>query len=147
MSITFENKAEAFAMIITVVASADNKTTQEERKFLFENVKSYDVFNKYDPEQFVKLLEDITEKVYLVLYKDDLDITEESILILCEAAKKVLDTESRVAAFQMAVELACIDRLVKIEKKLLDMIQEGLEIDKKIADQIIYTTLLPNVLR
>ena len=94
MNITFENPAEAFAAIATVVISADKIGTLEEKKFLFENVKGLDIFEEYNDDEFVKLMVTVNKKVYQILPLYNFAMSQEGIFQLCSAITEVKSASS-----------------------------------------------------
>ncbi len=136
MNITFENQAEAFAAIATVVISADKIGTLEEKKFLFENVKGLDIFDEYNDDEFINLMVNVNKKVYQIVPLDNFAISQEGIFQLCSAIKEVLASKHFEKAYSMACELACSDGLVESEKILLNQIHTELGIDSSVAREI-----------
>ena len=136
-TIEFENPAEAFAAVATIVIATDNLGTMSERDFLFEQVKNLGVFTSYDQAEFIKLLSDVIGKAYQTLPMHGSSITVQGIDSLAQAIRQVLSPELRVQVFEMAFGLACADGLCDEEKTLLDQLQHGLEIDDRLAQSIL----------
>ena len=128
MSIKFENPAEAFAAVATVVIAADRVTTLDERESLFARMRATEVFRSYDLAAFTRLLEDDVERVYGILPSDGSSITEQGVDTIVQAARDVLSPELRAGAYRMAVGLAHADRLRETERSLLEQLQRGLHV-------------------
>ncbi len=137
MNIKFEDPTEAIVALVSAVVAVDNVGSVDERNFLFEQVKSLDLFKNYDQAEFSKLLSEATGKIYATLPMDGASIAKQGIENLTQAAKEVLSPELRETAFRLAVGLARADKPTAEEMALLEQFQHGLEIDNEVAQAIL----------
>lgn len=137
MTIAFENPAEVFAAIASVVIAADKVCTMEERDFLVEHMAKLEVFQGCDQAQLIRLQADAVERVYGALPIDGSSITGQGVDSLVDAAEEVLSREQRADALRMALSLARSDKLCEEERSLLDQVRRGLQVDDQVAQDIL----------
>ena len=137
MAIEFRGPTEAFAAVAWVVSTADKFGSMEERDFLYEQVQGLEVFEHYGLIEFQNLLGASFNRVFQTLPHDDYSVTKQGVESLSRAINEVLNPELRVEALKMAVGLANADNLCDEEKTMLEQLQHGLEIDDKVAQDIL----------
>lgn len=137
MAIKFRRPTEAFAAVAWVVCTADKLGSLEERDFLYEQVQGLEVFENYGLVEFQNLFGATFNRVFQTLPHGDLSVTKQGVESLIQAVNEVLNPELRVEAFEMAVGLANADNLCDEEKIMLEQLQHGLEIDDKVAQDIL----------
>ncbi len=137
MAIEFRRPTEAFAAVAWVVCTADKLGSMEERDFLYEQVQDLNVFENYSLVEFQNLLGATFNRVFQTLPNAELSISEGGVESLIQAVREVSSPELRVEAFEMAVGLANADNLCDEEITLLGQLQRGLEIDDKVAQDIL----------
>lgn len=137
MSFRVENPAEAFAIIATLVRAADKIGSRQEKDYIFERAKSLDIFKDYDDQQFRELFTTVNQEVFISESTENLSVSDEEIMELCAEIKKVLTKDNIIEAYTMACELACSDRLLQVERNLLDRLQDNLDIDAGVASNIL----------
>src|SRR5262245_16629177 len=78
----FEKNTEAFLAVLSVVLSADNVGSLDERDLIFKKVKGLAIFNNPSMAEFSKLLGKVTDVVYSELPQEDGAITDAGVDML-----------------------------------------------------------------
>jgi hypothetical protein len=126
MPLKFEKNTEAFLAVLTLVISADNAGSLEERDFLFNKVKGISIFGNPSSQDFSKLLGKVTDAVYTQLPQADGAISPAGVDTLLAEAKNALSPELRKTLLATASELMDADGADASEKALIEKIRRAL---------------------
>lgn len=137
MAFMLDSPAEAYAAVSLVVVGADGLGTMEERRFLFDELGSLDVFVGHDAESFGALLGALMGRMFTDLSDDGISLNADATDQLCAGARDVLDTRQRGELFSAAVNLACADGLADAERTVLMKLAKGLGLDEASAEEVI----------
>jgi len=132
-----ETPADAFAALAVLVLGADRVGTFEERRFLFERLSAHTVFGDLDGEAFATLVKETTDQVHDSFPIDDGRVTDEGVSEAVGMIAGTLSSELRTDAFRMAVDLARVDGMVRQEEAVLELVRDGLGIDRSTAAELL----------
>lgn len=129
MPMKIETPAEACAALAAIIVAADELGTLEERKFLFETVRTLPIFEGLDQRQFTELMADTTARLYDSLPTQGGRVSSDGVGRLVDMIRDALPEERRAEALEAAVGLAKADGVASVEALLLQRLCEGLDID------------------
>jgi len=126
MAVEFKKDTEAFLAVLSLVASADNSGSLEERDFLFNKVKNVAIFGNPGKADFSKLMGSVNDTLYTSVPNTDGEFTAAGIDAVLAAAKKTLSADLRRTVVQLAGELSAADGADAREGALVEKIRKAL---------------------
>lgn len=132
-----ETAAEACAALAVMIVAADQLGTDEERRFLFEDVAALPIFGGLDQGQFRKLMADAADGVYSSLPMEGNRISSDGVGHLVRQIREALPQSQRIEALEAAVGLARSDGITSVEALLLQRLCEQLEIDPESTSRLL----------
>jgi len=128
MDIQFERPVEAMAAITWLICTADDVGSVEERDFLHSHVRNTQDFAEMSPADFSALLAATRTKLFNTLENNGFCLSPPSVDSVISSAGSILNTEQKLQAYIMAVELAKSDGLVEEEKLILEKLRSRFQI-------------------
>ncbi len=128
------SKEEAFLGIALSSVAADEVVTPEEGRAMVQALTRIRAFRDLHPAQVADMLNKFTSI-----------IRREGPGTIIEAAKKILDTKMKEAAFAVAVDLVLADGVVENkEKEFLEKLQKSIGIPDDLATKIVEVMIIKN---
>ncbi|NQV42485.1 MAG: hypothetical protein HQ506_09040 [Candidatus Marinimicrobia bacterium] len=135
MDIQFDRPAEAMAAITWLICSADDVGSVEERDFLHAHVKNTQDFSGMSQAEFSSLLASTRTKLFNSLDNNGFCLAPPAIDTVISAAGTTLNSEQKLQAYIMAVELAKADGLVDEERVILEKLRARFQISFDMTNQ------------
>lgn len=115
----------AIIYVMVTVSAADAKMTDRELRTIGDIVRTFPVFRGFDQEKLMRAAHECAD--ILAEEKDGL----ETVFAL---ARQALPARLRETAYACAVEVAASDdRLNREELRILELVRDGLEVDRLVA--------------
>lgn len=128
MDIQFDRPVEAMAAITWLICTADDVGSVEERDFLHSHVRHTQDFAEMTQTQFSALLAATRTKLFNTLQNNGFCLSPPAVDSVISSAGSILNTEQKLQAYIMAVELAKSDGLVEEEKLILEKLRSRFQI-------------------